>query len=145
MLDTVFVAMFAICAVMMLSIWFVRYRSLYKIHRQIQIGLAAVLAVAIFVFEIDVRFVTDWRSLASSSRFYDTGMVDRALWIHLMFAIPTPFVWAYVVVQALRKFPREVGPGEHSRSHRFWGRIAAALMLLTAVTGCIFYWLAFAC
>lgn len=144
-LDTVFLAMFASCAVLLMSIWLVRYRQKYKAHRKIQICLAAVLAIAIFVFEIDVRFLTDWRSLASSSRFYDSGIVDRALWIHLVFAIPTPFVWAYVVVQALRKFPKDVGPGEHSRSHRFWGWVAAGLMLMTAMTGCIFYWLAFAC
>ena len=144
-LDAVFIAMFVICAVMVVSIWLVKYKRKYQTHRRIQMGLAIFLAVAILIFEIDVRFVTDWRQLAESSRFYANGIVDLSLGIHLLFAIPTPFVWAYVVVQALRKFPANTVPNEHSRAHRFWGRIAALMMLATAATGCVFYWLAFAC
>lgn len=144
-LDAVFLAMFVICAVMLASIFLVRYQQKYETHRRIQTGLAVFLAIAVAIFEIDVRFITDWRSLAESSQYYADGLVDRALWIHLMFAIPTPFVWAFVVVQALRKFPKQLAPNDHSRSHRFWGRVAVGLMLMTAVTGCIFYWLAFAC
>jgi putative membrane protein len=144
-LDSVFVAMFAICAVLMLSIGWVRFANRYRTHRKLQIGLAMILAVAILVFEVDVRFVTDWRKLAEGSKFYAGGTVDRALWIHLAFAIPTPLVWIYVVVQALRNFPKDPVPGKHSSNHRFWGWVATGMMWLTAVTGCVFYWLAFAC
>ncbi len=144
-LDAVFVGMFVICIVMALSIILVRYRHQYQAHRNLQIGLAAFLAVAITVFEVDVRFVTDWRSLASSSRFYANGIVSISLWIHLAFAIPTPFVWGYVLISALKKFPNPAQPGDHSRSHRIGGRVAAGMMMMTAITGCVFYWLAFAC
>jgi hypothetical protein len=144
-LDFVFVAMFAICAILILSIGVVKFANGYRIHRKLQIGLAMILAVAIVVFEVDVRFVTDWRKLAERSTFYASGAVDRALWIHLAFAIPTPIVWIYVVVQALRNFPTDPVPGRHSANHRFWGWAATGMMCLTAATGCVFYWLAFAC
>ena len=143
MLDFVFVAMFAVSAVMIASILLVRLRKQYQLHRSIQTALAIVLAVTVALFEIDVRFMIDWRELARPSAFYESGLVDWALWVHLAFAIPTPLVWGYVVVQALRKFPKPAHPGVHSRAHRFWGRIAAGLMLMTAITGCCFYWLAF--
>ncbi len=142
-LDAIFIGMFLINAAMIFSIYLVRFRKQYRMHRRIQVWLAVILAVAVVLFEIDMRFVTDWRKLAEPSRFYESGMVDRWLWIHLAFAIPTPFLWLFVVIRALRQFVLETKPGGHSQSHRFWGWIAAASMLMTAITGCIFYWLAF--
>jgi len=61
----------------------------------------------------------------------------------LSFAVPTLVLWIVVVVAALRKFSRPPAPGPHSRWHARWGMIAAVEMLMTAVTGWVFYWLAF--
>ena len=63
--------------------------------------------------------------------------------MHLSFAVPTLVLWVVVVVQALRKFSRPPSPGPHSQWHARWATLAAAGMFLTAVTGWIFYWLAF--
>ncbi len=147
MLDFVFVAMFGIIAVMGVSIYLVRYRRLYELHKWIQLVTAVVLLVAVTAFEIDLRFVTkDWEKLAEPSPYYEPGTWN-AVWytlvIHLCFAVPTPFLWIFVIVQALRKFPRPTMPGQHSRQHIFWARLAAVGMLCTAVTGWVFYWLAF--
>lgn len=144
-LDSVFVAMFVICLLLAISIGLVHFGKRFRTHRNLQTGIAILLAITVLIFEIDVRFITDWRKLAESSPYYQSGVVDRALWIHLAFAVPTPFVWAYVVVQAWRKFPSDPRPNAHSVAHRFWGRIATLLMVMTALTGCVFYWLAFAC
>ena len=143
-LDAVFSAMFIIMLVLALNIWLAR-RGQYRLHRNLQISLAIILILAIAVFEIDVRFLTDWRELASHSVYYESGWVDRLLLVHLAFAIPTPFVWGYVVYRALRNFPSPPVPGSHSHDHRKWGWIAAVLMYLTGITGCGFYWIAFAC
>ena len=142
MLDFVFVAMFGIIAAMVFSILQVRKKH-QQLHRNIQVASALILVLAIVVFEIDMRLVTDWRELAKPSRFYESGLVDITLYIHLCFAIPCPFVWAFVIWNALRRFPVPVGPGEHSQSHRFWGKIAAVTMLMTAITGWVFYTFAF--
>ena len=82
---------------------------------------------------------TDWRSLAASSIFYESGWVDRLLWLHLCFAIPTPLVWMYTVVMALKRIPAEPGPCEYAARHRFWGWLSAVLMYLTTLTAGLFY------
>lgn len=149
MLDFVFTAMFAIIPVMGFSIYWVKYRKpneTYKCewHKRLQLTLAAVLLVAVAAFEIDLQLVTkDWRPLAEASPFYASKIVDYSLWIHLCFAVPTPLLWIFVIVQALRRFPKPAAPCQYSARHVIWGRLAAAAMLMTAVTGWCFYWLAF--
>ncbi len=143
MLDFVFVAMFAVLPVLAFSIRLVKRRR-YELHKRIQITLAVVLLVAVTAFEIDLNYITkDWRPLAEPSPYFASGWVDYSLWIHLVFAVPTPLLWTFVIVQALRKFPRPVGPNEYSRRHARWAWLATTWMVLTAVTGWIFYYLAF--
>ncbi len=142
MLDFVFAAMFGIIAIMGVSIYLVRYRKKYDLHKWIQIGLGVTLLLAVAAFEIDLQLFTNWRELAKASPHYST-LVDYSLWIHLCFAIPTPLMWIYVIVQGVRKFPSPVTPCEYSATHILTARIAAIGMLMTAVTGWIFYWLAF--
>jgi hypothetical protein len=48
-----------------------------------------------------------------------------------------------VIVPALRKYPSPPVPGPHSRQHVPLARLAAIDMALTAITGWVFYWLAF--
>ena len=142
-LDLLFIALFAILLVLAFSIYLVRVKKNYVTHKWIQIGLAIVLVVALVAFEFDLRFVTDWRELAEPSPYFESGLVFKMLALHLMFAIPTPFLWGWVIWRALKRFPAEPKPGQHSREHRFWGRIAAAFMLMTTITGWVFYWIAF--
>ena len=143
MLDFVFVAMFAVLPILAFSIRLVK-RGGYQWHKRIQITLAIVLLVSVAAFEIDLNFITkDWRPLAKPSPYYDSGLVDKCLWVHLAFAVPTPLLWIFVIVQALRKFPTRPAPNEHSRQHIRWAWLATAGMALTAITGWTFYYLAF--
>ena len=48
-----------------------------------------------------------------------------------------------VLWEALARFPADPAPGSHGPRHRRMARLAAADLVLTAVTGTIFYWLAF--
>jgi hypothetical protein len=144
MLDLVVVAMCVVLVTLAASIVLARCHHRYEVHKRIQLVLAAVLLIAITAFEIDMRFYTvDWQRLALASPFYDGGLVHTALGIHLGFAIPTPLLWIFVIVQALRRFPRPAQPGEHSRTHVFYARLAAIGMLMTSITGWVFYYLAF--
>ena len=146
MLDFVFVAMFAVVPAMGLSIYLVRYAKNYLWHKRLQIGLGCLLLVAVAAFEIEMR-LTGWRERAAPSPYYQTNAwndpVHYSLAIHLFFAIPTAILWILVIVRGLRNFPSPPAPHAHSRSHRLWGRLAAFEMLMTAITGWIFYWLAF--
>ncbi len=146
MLDFVFLAMIAIIPVMVWSIYLVRYQRRYELHKRVQVSLALVLLVAVVLFEVDVRFFTDWETLAVASPYFEPDAwctVWYALVVHLVFAVPTPFIWAFVITQALRRFPRPAAPSAYSRQHIFRARVAAAGMVMTAVTGWVFYWLAF--
>lgn len=145
MLDVVFLAMFAVVPIMVWSISLAK-QGKYELHKRVQLALALILLVAVTAFEIEMR-VVGWEERAKPSQYWSDSSwndgVHYSLAIHLFFAIPTAFIWVYVVVQAMRLFPKPVAPNEHSRSHRFWGPIAAFEMLMTAVTGWIFYWMAF--
>jgi putative membrane protein len=165
MLDVVFLAMFAVLPILGVSIYLVKYRRLYALHKRIQLVLGFVLLAAVALFEIDMRFISGWQERAAESPYYRPieapgailatvylkvlnrpqveGWVFTSLAIHLFFAVTTTVLWAAVIVRALRKFPNPPAPCAHSASHMFWARIAAIDMALTALTGWIFYYLAF--
>lgn len=141
MLDVVFVAMFLVLPVLAWSIAAVR-RGHYALHKRVQLILAGVLLIAVTLFEVDLRLFTDWRARAEASSCFPRG-VYLALAIHLVFAITTTLLWIWVIARALWRFDKPPAPGPHSASHRRWGWIAAWDMALTAITGWIFYVLAF--
>jgi hypothetical protein len=148
MLDVVFLAMFAIVPLLLFSVQLVRSRRRYSLHKRLQLGMATVLLVAVGLFEIDLQLFTDWEKLAEGSPYFQpaskwTSPAGISLLIHLSFAVPTLVLWVVVVVQALRKFPTPPLPGPHSRWHARYGWLAAIGMVLTALTGWTFYWLAF--
>ncbi len=147
MLDVVFVAMFVVVPVLALSIYLVKYRRQFGLHKKLQLTMATVLLVAVLLFELDIR-INGWEQRASPSPYFDsahkwTSLAGLALLVHLSFAVPTLVLWTIVVVQALRKFSRPPQPGLHSQWHVRWATIGAAGMVLTAITGWVFYWLAF--
>lgn len=134
--------MLLVLLILAFSVYLVRAKQNYKLHRLIQLVTASVLLVTLVVFEVDIR-INGWRDLAEASPYFESGVVDWSLWIHLMFAIPTPIVWGAVIWFGLAKFKESFHAGDFNRVHRFWGWIATALMAGTAVTGWIFYYLAF--
>lgn len=146
MLDVVFLAMFAVLPVLAISVYLVKRRR-FELHKKLQLTLGMVLLVAVVAFEVDMR-IHDWTERADLSPYFSAETkwscpAGIALIIHLFFAIPTALVWAVVTVQALRKFPHPPQPGTHSASHKFWGWLAVLEMCGTALTGWIFYYLAF--
>ena len=147
MLDIVVLGMAVVVPALMTSVFLVRVKKQFKLHSQLQMGMALVLLVVLVLFELEMRLM-GWRDRAEASPFFRAGgdwndWVEYSLLIHLSFAIPTLFVWIYVVALAMRRFPKPPRPADHSASHRFWGWIAVYGMTLTAVTGWIFYVLAF--
>ena len=113
MLDLVVGAMAVILPALAISIGLVRTGRRYVLHKRIQIALASLLAVTVVLFEIDLRFFTDWRERAVLSPYYDPGTWNAVSWsltIHLLFALPTAVLWAAVVIQALRRFPSPPAP-----------------------------------
>jgi len=141
MLDVVFLAMFAVVPILGWSVWLVRRRRNYALHKRVQLTLGAVLLATVALFELDMR-INGWTWRAESSVYYPHA-VFASLYVHLFFAVTTTGLWIAVIARALRRFPSPPAPGTHSASHRFWGRLAAIDMTMTAITGWVFYYLAF--
>ncbi len=142
MLDVVFLAMFVVLLVLAWSIYQIR-RGRFQLHKRVQLTLAGVLLAAVTAFEIEMR-IFGWESRAAGSLEGSASpAVWNALYVHLTFAISTAVLWPVVIVRALRQFPSPPAPGQHSPSHRFWARLAAADLVLTSISGWVFYWLAF--
>jgi putative membrane protein len=146
MLDVVTLAMAVLLPVLGWSIYQVKYRRKYALHKRAQLSLAAALLVTVLLFEIDMR-INGWRDRAALSPYSgDEGGTDWvlvALGVHLCFAITTAILWAAVIIRALRAFPQPPAPSPHSAWHRRYGWLAALDLLCTAVTGWVFYYLAF--
>ncbi len=140
-MDVVLVGLVALLPVLAWSIALVR-RGRYVAHKALQLFIVAALAAAIVVFEIDVRLVSDWKVRAAASPWWPAGVLG-ALAIHLVFAVSTFGLLAWVVWEALVRFPVPPAPGTHGPRHRRLARLAAADLACTAVTGGVFYWLAF--
>ena len=140
MLDVVFIAMFAIIPVLLVSVALVK-RKQFRWHRNVQIVTAIVLLLAVIAFEVDMRFVTNWQELAEKSSLY--AACYPLLYLHLLFAIPTPFLWAVIIIGALRNFDQNFQAPHYRERHRVLGWCGIGLMLGTAITGIVFYVAAF--
>ena len=149
MMDIVVTAMGLVMLLLGISIYLVKYRAAYQLHKQMQLTLAILLLVTVAAFEIDVQYLSVWEPRAEPSPYFSaenawTCTAGISLIVHLCFSVPTFLLWVYVVTQALRNFAKPPQPNAHSRSHALWGKIGSLGMLMTTVTGWVFYWLAFA-
>lgn len=141
-MDVVLVGLIATLPLLAWSIRLVSHRRDYAGHKRMQVAIVAALLAAIVVFEVDIRLLSDWKVRAAPSPFWPKGVL-LALGIHLVFAVSTLVLWAWVVWEAWKRFPDPPAPGTHGPRHRAMARLAALDLVLTAVTGTIFYWLAF--
>lgn len=143
MVDLVVVAMVVVVVVMSWSIRQVKYHRRFTLHKRVQLLLAAALVIAITAFETDIR-LHGWEDRAAGViGGAASSAVWTALYIHLCFALTTVVLWPTVIGLAIRRFPSPAAPNPHSASHRRWARLAAWDMVLTAVSGWVFYAMAF--
>jgi putative membrane protein len=143
MLDVLVLAMGVVVVVLAWSIYQVKYRRRYTLHKWVQVSLGTVLLAAVIIFEIDVR-LNGWQERAAGQLGgHASQLVMTSLAIHLVFAVSSSILWPIVIVRALLNFPNPPLPGPHSRFHVRWARLAAIDMFITALTGWTFYYLAF--
>lgn len=143
MLDILVLAMLAVVVILSWSIYQVKFRRRYQLHKWTQVTLGATVLVVVVLFEIDIR-INGWELRAAGIEGGRAPtIVWYALYVHLVFAISSLILWPVTIVLALRNFPNPPCPGPHSRVHLPLARVAAFDMMMTAVTGWVFYWLAF--
>jgi uncharacterized membrane protein YozB (DUF420 family) len=141
MMDVVAAAILLVLPLLALAIHLARHRRDYVRHKQVQLAVTTALAVVILGFEVEVR-THDWREAAAASPYYGSWLFP-VFYVHLATAITATIAWVATVTMALKRFPRRPAPGPFSAAHRLMGRLAAALMGATAVTGWTFYYVAF--
>jgi len=141
MMDFVVVAMFAILPILSWSIYLVKVKRNYELHRKVQAVLGFTLLITVSLFEVDVR-VNGWRHLALPSPYY-YSILFPFLGIHLFFAISTSLLWTVTLWSAWKQFPYPTGPGPYSMKHKKLAWLATGGMFMTSITGWTFYYLAF--
>jgi uncharacterized membrane protein YozB (DUF420 family) len=142
-LDALCLAMLGVLVVLAWSVYQVKFRRRYQLHKWTQIILAAVLLTVVILFEIDIR-LHGWQERAAGQLGgRPPAAAVTALYVHLVFAVTTVILWPVTIWLALRNFPNPPLPGPHSRVHVPLARVAALDMVLTAITGWVFYWFAF--
>lgn len=143
MIDVLCLAMIGVVLVLAWSVYQVKIRRRYQLHKWTQITLGAVLLIVVILFEIDIR-LHGWEERAANGiGGRPAPIVSSALYVHLIFAISTVILWPITIALAATHFGEPPSPGPHSRVHIPLARTAAADMVLTAISGWIFYWLAF--
>lgn len=150
MLDAVVCALAFVVPLLAYSLYSVKVRKAYGLHKWLQIVLGVVLLAAVTAFEVDLQIVHGgWLNIANKDpealRLSGERLAEatRTLRVHLVFAISTPPLWAVTTVLALKRYPDPPRPGHHSRLHKTLGWLSVADLVLTSVTGLAFYYVAF--
>jgi uncharacterized membrane protein YozB (DUF420 family) len=147
MLDVVVCALLVVVPLLAFNIYVVRWGRNYQLHKRLQLLLAAVLLLAVGLFEIDMQWQGGVNAiLAKRSRPLnpeELASFRSLLFVHLFFAISTVLLWAVTVTLAWRRFPIPVQPGSHSRLHKILGWLSALDITGTAVTGLLVYYYGF--
>jgi hypothetical protein len=147
MLDVVVCALVVVVPTLLASLYAVKVKKRYRLHRGLQITLGAVLLVAVGLFEIDMQWQGGIdRILQKRPRPLDPAeraFFNRLLYIHLCFAVSTVALWGATLGLALAKIPRPPGPSPHSRLHARLGWLSAVDITGTAVTGLAVYYYGF--
>ncbi len=149
MLDVVVCALVLVVPLVLWSLYLVKFRRAYNAHRWWQVAITVIVLLAVVLFEIDIRQHGGWQAIVNppsrpprlTGERLDT--VRLALWVHLVFAVSTPLLWGVTLTAAWRRFPRPPIPGAHSGWHKCLGWASVVDLVLTSVTGLVFYYLAF--
>lgn len=116
-------------------------RGDYRRHRFAQTVLTGAVLALVLWFEVDIR-VFGWRHLAEGSSFAGP-ILQTVLAVHVVLASLTLALWIGTFALAQWHFGRQPQPGSHSRWHRILGWTTLAATSATALTGWLFYWMAF--
>jgi len=148
MLDIVVCALVVVVPTLLTSLYLVKVKKNFLLHRNLQLLLGVVLLIAVGAFEIDMHLIhKGWENIVARRHpeisAEQMGYIQNVLWVHLIFAITTPFFWVTTIVLALKRIPSPPAPCEHSGLHKKLGWISTIDITMTSVTGLFWYYVAF--
>ena len=143
LMDLVVLSFLVILPVLMIS-WRAARRRNYAQHRAIQISLVLVLAVAVGLFEVDLKLSGGIFELTRESSYAGTTLLNGLIYGHTLVAIGSTLVWVPLVIVSLRKFANPPVSNAFGPTHRKWGRLGMLLMMASGLSAVPLYYLGFA-
>jgi len=144
MMDFVVVALVAVVPALMYSVASVK-KGKVELHKKMQIGLAIILLIAVLLFELEIRLAGGIFNLMENSVYHGSSKFEIVLFIHLIFAVTTPFLWGWTIFSGLKNYEGGKFKEGYAKKHIFLGRISIIDLLLTSGTGLLVYYMAFIC
>ena len=143
MLDVVVCSLVLVVPTLLFSIYLVKRRRKYDVHKHVQLTLGLVLLLVVILFEVDMRLQGGFWAMASQSPYYNTAFMVYLLYVHLFFAVSTVIMWSITYYITLKRFPSPPRPTAFSPTHRVLAWISVVDMGATVVTGLMVYYFGF--
>lgn len=143
LMDLVVISFIVILPVLIVSWRAARGRD-YSRHRAIQISLVLVLAVAVGLFEVDLKLSGGIFELTRESGYSGTVLLNSLIYGHTLVAISSVLVWVPLIILSLRRFPNPPVSNTFGSTHRLWGRVGMLLMMASGVSAIPLYYVGFA-
>ncbi len=143
LMDLVILSFIVILPVLIYS-WMKVCAGAYQMHKRIQVSLGATLAVAVILFEIDIRLAGGTFAIIAESPYADSWWLEAIFYVHLIIAVMTSLIWAGLIYFSLKRFPSPPHPDVFSATHKRWGTIGMVTMILTGLTAYPLYFFGFA-
>ena len=135
---------FALILPALLVSWHFARQGRYRDHKLAQLTLASVLAVAVALFEVDLKLSGGIFELTRESAYAGTGLLNGLIYGHTAFAISSALVWIVLVFVSLRRFPNPPVSNDFGTRHRLWGRTGMVLMMVSGLSAIPLYYVGFA-
>lgn len=135
------IVLFTVLPLAMLgAFWLVR-RGRPRAHRNMQLGMLALVIPALILLEVDIRLS------GGSVAFVSQGSLSPAfmrwfLLFHIAIAVATFVSWLRLAIISFRRFGVSL-PGPFGARHRRWGKVTFWGVCMTSGTGCALYVLLF--
>lgn len=124
-------------------LWSLRQARLgkYQVHKRTQIGTSTAIFILLIFFEMQIPG-SDWIKQTAQSSFPE-ATIRSYLSVHKSIAISTTLLWTMTFLLAFWRTPNPPRPSTHSKVHKIMGTSSAVMLIITAISGWIFYWMAF--
>ena len=143
LMDLVILSFIIILPVLIFSWSRVRAQH-YQTHKRTQLWLGGTLAVAVLLFEIEIRMNGGTFALVAPSPYADAWWLTAIIYVHLAIAVLTSLIWAGLIYMSLKRFEAPPVPNAFSATHRAWGRAGMIAMIFTGLTAYPLYFFGFA-
>jgi putative membrane protein len=142
LIDIVMLSFVIIVPILIVSWRQVRAKH-YQNHRSIQLTLGISLAIAIALFETDLRLSGGIFELTKNSSVAGTPLLNFWIYGHMLVSILTSLIWIILIPLSLYRFDNPARPNRFSPAHRFLGRFGMISMLLTGLSAIPLYYYGF--